>query len=39
MPSDRKQLVGELFETVRVDGGYIVSVKPKAAVSRSSSSR
>jgi len=31
-PERRKQLVAELFETVRVGGGRIVSVKPKSAV-------
>ena len=31
-PERRKQLVAALFETVKVGGGRIVSVKPKAAV-------
>ena len=31
-PERRKQLVAELFDTIRVGGGRIVSVKPKAAV-------
>ena len=31
-PERRNQLVAELFETVRVGGGRIVSVKPKPAV-------
>ena len=31
-PERRKQLIAALFETVKVGGGRIVSVKPKAAV-------
>ena len=31
-PERRKQLIAELFDTIRVGGGRIVSVKPKAAV-------
>ena len=31
-PERRKQLVAQLFATVRVGGGRIVSVKPKPAV-------
>ena len=31
-PERRKQLVAELFDTIRVGGGRIVSVKSKAAV-------
>lgn len=32
MRERRKQLVAELFDTIRVGGGRIMSVKPKAAV-------
>ena len=31
-PERRKQLIAELFETIRVGGGRIVSVRPKTAV-------
>ncbi len=31
-PERRKELVAALFETIRVGGGRIVSVKPKSAV-------
>jgi hypothetical protein len=31
-PERRKQLVAELFETVRIGDGRIVSVRPKAAI-------
>ncbi len=31
-PERRKELVAELFDTIRVGGGRIVFVKPKAAV-------
>jgi translation initiation factor 2B subunit (eIF-2B alpha/beta/delta family) len=30
-PERRKQLIAELFETIRVGGGRIVAVRPKAA--------
>ncbi len=35
-PERRKELVAELFETIRIGGDRIVSVKPKLAVIRSS---
>jgi hypothetical protein len=31
-PERRKQLIAELFETIRVGGGRIVAVRPKPAV-------